>query len=80
MGGVPINGTPGDDDPLLGTAANDIINGLAGDDVIAGLAGNDTLNGDEGDDFLLARLRAVMRWAIPLRASKDFQALLSTIR
>jgi len=52
MGTVPIDGTPGDDNPLLGTADDDVINGLSGDDTIAGLEGNDTLNGDEGDDFL----------------------------
>ena len=47
-----IDGTPGNDVPLDGTAGDDVINGLAGNDFIKGLAGNDTLNGGEGNDML----------------------------
>jgi len=40
-------------DPILGTAAADVLNGTGGGDRIEGLAGNDQLNGGDGNDTLL---------------------------
>ena len=50
---APINGTPGNDNPLQGTSDDDVINGLEGNDVIYGLAGDDILNGGDGADRLI---------------------------
>ena len=56
-----INGTPGDDPDLDGTAEADEINGFAGNDDLDGRDGNDTLiggndndtiNGEDGNDFV----------------------------
>lgn len=52
FGPSPINGTSGNDNPLLGTSENDTIFGLAGDDVIDGGAGNDTITGGDGADVI----------------------------
>jgi Ca2+-binding RTX toxin-like protein len=52
IGSIPttITGTNGDDNPLNGTAGDDIINALNGNDSIYGLAGNDTIDGGGGTD------------------------------
>lgn len=47
-----ISGTSGNNNKLVGTADDDIINGLGGNDKIYGLAGNDTINGGTGKDKL----------------------------
>uniref|UniRef100_A0A2A4Z8L6 Cadherin domain-containing protein n=1 Tax=OCS116 cluster bacterium TaxID=2030921 RepID=A0A2A4Z8L6_9PROT len=47
-----FTGTAGDDNPLTGSALNDIIRGLAGNDTINALAGDDILNGGAGKDVL----------------------------
>jgi Ca2+-binding RTX toxin-like protein len=46
-----INGD-GNDNTLIGTSFNDVINGLAGNDYLNGGLGVDTLNGGDGDDVL----------------------------
>jgi len=46
-----IVGTDGND-VLNGTADNDTIDGLGGNDALYGHAGNDTLDGGEGNDYL----------------------------
>ena len=48
-----IDGTAGNDNPLNGTAGDDVINGLAGNDIINGLAGDDEINGGDGADTLI---------------------------
>lgn len=45
-----ITGTNGIDNPLNGTAGDDIINGLGGNDTISGGNGVDTIDGGDGDD------------------------------
>jgi hypothetical protein len=50
FGPAPINGTPGDDNPLTGTSGNDTIFGLAGNDFISGMLGADTITGGDGRD------------------------------
>jgi Ca2+-binding RTX toxin-like protein len=47
-----IVGTSGDDNPLVGTSADDVIVGRGGDDVIRGGAGNDRICGNGGADTL----------------------------
>ncbi len=42
-----------DNELILGTAGNDVIDGGNGNDCIVGGGGNDTLNGDNGDDVLV---------------------------
>ena len=51
--GTIFSGTPGPDNPLNGTAANDTIDGLAGNDVINGLGGVDTLIGGANNDTFI---------------------------
>jgi len=53
-----INGTPGPDVPLTGTAFADIINGLAGNDGLFGQEGDDVLNGGDNQDSLFGGLGA----------------------
>ncbi|NJN23205.1 MAG: cartilage acidic protein, partial [Acaryochloridaceae cyanobacterium RL_2_7] len=48
----PVLGTL-DDDRLMGTGVNNIMNGRAGDDTLKGQGGNDTLLGGNGDDYLV---------------------------
>jgi beta-glucanase (GH16 family) len=50
--GNVINGTEGDNSPLVGTAGNDTINGLGGRDAIYARAGNDVIVGGPGIDAL----------------------------
>lgn len=47
-----IIGTPYNDNPLTGTAGNDVIVGLDGNDIITGLGGNDIICGGNGNDAL----------------------------
>ncbi len=47
-----IKGTPGNDDPLLGTASDDQIYGYGGDDVIDAGDGNDAIYAGDGDDTI----------------------------
>ncbi|ABD06346.1 VCBS [Rhodopseudomonas palustris HaA2] len=47
-----INGTNGNDNPLVGSTGADTIHGLDGDDLIRAGNGNDTVFGDAGDDIL----------------------------
>jgi Raf kinase inhibitor-like YbhB/YbcL family protein len=51
-GVVTIEGTPGDDKPLVGTAGNDIIDGGGGNDTILGKDGYDILCGGPGNNKL----------------------------
>ncbi|WP_193749966.1 calcium-binding protein [Shimia sp. SK013] len=41
------------DETLIGTAVNDVLQGGTGNDTLAGLAGNDTLSGGDDDDSLI---------------------------
>ena len=41
---------------IVGTADNDVLNGTAGDDTIDGLGGNDTIHGLDGNDQLIGGL------------------------
>ncbi|QLE57378.1 S-layer family protein [Nostoc sp. TCL26-01] len=49
---MAIQGTNNDDNNLIGTAGNDIIQGLGGDDTLSGLGGDDQLSGGTGSDSL----------------------------
>jgi len=46
------NGTQ-ENDLMLGTAGDDVLDGKQGDDCIVGGAGNDILRGKQGDDVLI---------------------------
>ena len=48
--GFDIDGTEGDDNPLIGTGVDDRIDGRAGNDLIYGLDGNDIIIGGTGAD------------------------------
>ncbi|MDP1734100.1 MAG: calcium-binding protein, partial [Sulfuritalea sp.] len=48
--GFDIDGTEGDDNPLIGTGVDDRIDGKAGNDLIWGLDGNDIITGGTGTD------------------------------
>ena len=50
-----VLGTEGNDVPLVGTGAADLIDGEAGNDVIDGLGGADIILGGEGDDLVFGR-------------------------
>lgn len=47
-----VNGTSGNDDPLLGSNGIDLIRGLAGDDKLFGFQGNDRMEGGAGNDYI----------------------------
>ena len=52
-----VNGTPGNDRTLNGTAAADLINGLAGHDVIDARGGDDLIVAGAGQDLVNVRQR-----------------------
>jgi Ca2+-binding RTX toxin-like protein len=53
FGGTQILGTPGNDDPLFGTAGMDDMRGLAGNDYLEGYGGGDRMEGGQGNDILV---------------------------
>jgi Ca2+-binding RTX toxin-like protein len=53
-----VEGTPGDDSSLDGSASADLIQGFNGDDALSGGAGNDRLEGGNGHDTLSGGLGA----------------------
>ncbi|MDK9705275.1 MAG: putative Ig domain-containing protein, partial [Sulfuritalea sp.] len=54
--GFDIDGTDGDDTPLMGTGVDDRIDGRGGDDFIHGLDGNDVITGGLGTDGMAGGL------------------------
>jgi Ca2+-binding RTX toxin-like protein len=51
-----VQGTNGNDDPVSGTAAADLLLGFNGNDVLTGAAGNDALDGGAGNDRFFATI------------------------
>jgi T1SS-143 domain-containing protein len=52
--GLTVNGTPGSNEVMVGTAVNQTLNGGDGNDVLASFhTGANTLNGQGGNDFVL---------------------------
>jgi Ca2+-binding RTX toxin-like protein len=52
IGTASASGYIRNDDPLVGTSLNDVLNGGDGDDTVNGVGGDDSLNGGPGDDAL----------------------------
>lgn len=51
-----FNGTPLENDVIIGRGGDDVLGGQCGNDVICGGSGNDRLFGDEDDDILFGQL------------------------
>jgi Ca2+-binding RTX toxin-like protein len=51
VGGLPFDGTGGDD-VIIGTSFRDDIDAKAGDDIVCALGGNDDVKGGSGEDSL----------------------------